>query len=167
MGAVKQNKSLALSVVDENLSLLSYIINQRQHTRHQYQTILNSYGTLYWKEISFYQNNLSSLDSLPEKDGVYIIAELSGKVIYVGKGNICQRLRCHLRDDEQNDALRKIVQSGQSLCAYYATTPSDEMTGIELYLYNHYRNNGFLTNEYCPCADSSEEIVVNLPDNLR
>ncbi len=149
--------------------LLSYLEQRRrdeQRARRSVRSLLSE-TSLHWQQLSDYSGFGLECSHTPESDGVYIIVDAAGYAIYVGQGNIRQRLKDHLSENEPNRALWQIVQQGTQLSAYYAQTESAQMTGIELFLYEKYKGNGKLTNACCPCADSSQKIEVNVPDNLH
>ena len=102
------------------------------------------------------------VEKAPDANGVYALCTLQDnnkyKVRYVGQGNLADRLKYHLSDQEENESLKAHIAKGYTMKAVYArVSKKSERYGIELFLYNYFEPK---YNRNAPPGD--EEIEVNL-----
>ena len=97
--------------------------------------------------------NLGSVDE--DTEGVYVIWSTGNRnrAVYVGQGNIRQRLAAHRIDDDILDC----KQADGNLLVTWAEIHEDERDGVERYLADHYDP---VVGDIHPDADP---ITVNLP----
>lgn len=83
-------------------------------------------------------------------EGVYVIWQTSGQVIYIGQGNIADRLNSHRND-------RRITQYGPLLVTWAQVSTEFERAGAENYLAS-------LLNPIVGQHSPMPKVSVNLPE---
>lgn len=91
----------------------------------------------------------------PDYEGVYVIAKKDGDkliAVYVGQGDIYDRMKDHENKKEQNECLRNIMQKrDKNTKVYHAEIPNDvDRNDAEFTLYNYYGGKEKLCNENDP-----------------
>lgn len=112
-----------------------------------------------WYKLEPYRKNI---EKAPDINGIYALCTLQGngiyKVRYVGQGNIKDRLKYHLSDEEDNKELKDHIAKGYMMKASYAeVSKKSDRDKIELFLYNYFNPK---YNNIKPPSD--EELEVNL-----
>lgn len=115
---------------------------------------------LEWHKIEPY--NQAMVKNVPNEDGVYALCTLQSddtyKVRYVGQGNIQDRLKYHLSEQEQNEDLKNHISKGYTMKVFYAIVATQaDRDSIELFLYNRFQPR---YNHNTPPAE--EELKVNI-----
>lgn len=107
----------------------------------------------------------SDFDSIPEKQGIYVIACSckNGKnvVVYVGQSNdLRRRAKEHWSDDEQNEELKSAIKKYKTCFTYsYAALDfAKDLDGVERYLYDYYEPQ---FTDRTPNADPIEVVLSN------
>ena len=104
-----------------------------------------------WQPDQWFTLSRLNLKTVPVS-GVYIIFTPAGKVIYVGQGDIAERLEAHLKDQR---IMQHEIQSAP-LCVTFASVAAQYRNGVER----------FLADTFKPAEGPNHPNVVPIQVNL-
>lgn len=116
--------------------------------------------TYSWIEVRF---GLGGTYELPDKDGVYVIAEIIDdrpNVRYVGSGNIYDRINDHQRSDEPNSCLKNVMSDTSNVKIRFTLIGDNtKMYNVEYTFYKYYLDH---SHSLCNQRDPPGEFVPGL-----
>ena len=104
-----------------------------------------------WKEDQWFTLSRLNLETVPV-GGVYIIFTPAGKVIYVGQGDVADRLEKHLQSTE----IMQYDSQSASLHVTFASVPAECRDGVER----------FLADTFNPLEGTNHPVTAPIPVNL-